>query len=226
MNEIANGVHQVSQGYVNAFLVDGDEGVVIIDTGLPKKEGKIETALTSIGRSPADVIAIMLTHSHADHSGGAAALKESMDAPLMTSERAARAVRGEVKPPPPPIMDGILRPLANLMPSPPSTDVDQIVGEGTRNLPADFDVLSTPGHTPGHICYLLDRDGGILFVGDAAVSTKDGRVSRGWMNKRSPDWDASITNISGNEFSRAFFGHAGPITSGAADAFRSFAATL
>lgn len=35
-------------GYVNAFLIDADEGVVIIDTGLPEKLNGIETELGSI----------------------------------------------------------------------------------------------------------------------------------------------------------------------------------
>ena len=213
-------------GYVNAFLVDGDEGVVVIDAGLPKKHGQIESALSAIGRSPTDVTAILLTHSHADHSGGAAALKKSTGAPLITSEKAAPAVRGDVKPPPPPIMAGVLRPLANLMPPPPPAEVDQVVREGPTGLPSDLEVLATPGHTPGHISYLLDRDGGILFVGDAAVSTKGGAIARGWMNRRSSDWDASIVNISQRVFTQAFFGHAGPITSAASDAFRTFATTL
>lgn len=96
----------------------------------------------------------------------------------------------------------------------------------SQGLPSDLEVIETPGHTPGHVCHLLDRDHGILLVGDAAVSTKDGRVAKGWVNRRGQDWDTSIVHIAEREFSQAWFGHAGPIGSGASEAFRAFAASL
>jgi glyoxylase-like metal-dependent hydrolase (beta-lactamase superfamily II) len=104
MEQIAAGIHQVSKG-VNAFIIDGDEGVVLIDTGLPKRHGVIVDALGSIGRAPADVRAIVITHGHADHAGGAAALKEASGASLVASELDTPTVRGDRAAPAPPILD-------------------------------------------------------------------------------------------------------------------------
>ena len=102
METIAPGIHQVAVGS-NAFVVDGDEGVTLIDTGLPKKEGSISAVLDDIGRKPSDVGSILITHAHVDHGGGAAALKALTGSTVFASEVEAPALEGKVKPPPPPI---------------------------------------------------------------------------------------------------------------------------
>ena len=73
MTSIAHGVHQVS-GCSRSFIIDGNEGVTLIDTGLPKKDGAIVEVLSSIGRSVEEVRRIGITHAHIDHFGNAAVL--------------------------------------------------------------------------------------------------------------------------------------------------------
>jgi len=72
---IGDGVHQIGAGYVNSFIIDGREGVTMVDTLLPGKEAVIGEGLRGIGRSFDDVRAILLNHCHADHAGSAAAVK-------------------------------------------------------------------------------------------------------------------------------------------------------
>lgn len=228
MDTIIPGVHRISAGYVNAYIIDGDEGVTLVDTLLPKKEGTITKALDKIGRSVAEVSAIVLTHSHADHSGSAAAVKDASGAAVYVSAGDVAAVRGETKPPPPPVADRFpfLKPIMNLLPGPAPVVVEHVIGEGIDGrLPEDLQVIDTPGHTPGHVCFRLDRDGGLLFVGDAAVNKK-GEVTRGWMNRAEPTFDASLRHIAEFDFEMACFGHSGPIMSGASAAFEQFAAQL
>lgn len=224
MAELTNGVHLVSGGYVNSYIVDGDQGVVLIDTGMPNKHQNIVDQLREIGRSVADIRAILLTHSHNDHTGGAAALKTGSGAPVVASHIDAPAVRGEEKTPAPPMIPGWLGWITSLMPSATPVDVDfEVSGETATGLPDDFRVIETPGHTPGHISYLLDREGGVVFVGDAAAVDKSGIVGRGFPNGRGNDEiDGSIRHIAEHEFDMAYFGHSAPITSGAATAFRKF----
>lgn len=223
MDTIAPGIHWISGGYVNSYVVDGDEGVTLIDTLVPKKEDVVVAALGKIGRSISDVTAIVLTHSHADHAGSAAALKTQSGARLYASEADAPAIRGDTKPPNPPMMDRVpfLKPVLGLMPSPPAVEVDELVAEGMTGLPADLRAIDTPGHTPGHTSFLLDRQRGILFVGDAAAHKK-GTVSRGWFNRKRDDIDASIRHLAEVEFTMACFGHSKPLRDGAAAAFRRF----
>lgn len=200
MKQVTTGVHQVSKR-VNAFIIDGDEGVILVDTGLPKRHGMIVEGLGSIGRSVGDVRAIVLTHAHSDHFGGAAALKRDSGARLVASDVDAPVVQGRESVPAPPILDfPFIRLMAKLLP--------------------------TPGHTDGHISLLLDRAGGVLFAGDSAMATRNGDVQRGFMNRKSATFDASLVAMSHREFAVACFGHSGPITTAASGAFRSFVGSL
>lgn len=223
MEQIAQGVHLVGVGYVNSYVIDGDQGVVLIDTGLPDKHDRIAEGLFSIGRTVGDVVAIVLTHAHTDHIGGAAALKTGSGATVVGPQIDTPAIEGKVPVPAPPMLFGPLKYLSRMMPSPTPVSVDIPVSEGAPSrLPADFTVIDTPGHTPGHTSYLLDRHGGTVFVGDAA-SNKNGAVTKGFPNFGGGQVvDDSIRHIAEFEFEIALFGHASPITKGAAASFRAY----
>ncbi len=70
----------------NAHLVIGNQGCVLIDAGLPGSATKIESALSSQGLSFRDIEAIVITHAHVDHAGGAAELRERSRAPIIAHE--------------------------------------------------------------------------------------------------------------------------------------------
>ena len=113
-----------------------------------------------------------------------------------------------------------------MLPAPAAVEVAHVIGEGiAAELPENLKVIDTPGHTPGHVSYLLDRQGGLLIVGDAAVS-KRGKIARGYMNRAEDTFDASLRHIAEFEFERAVFGHADSIRSGASEAFRRFVSLM
>ena len=229
VDRVADGVYQIKKG-TRAFIIDGDEGLTLIDTGLPKRAEAFVEGIESIGRSVSDIGAILLTHSHADHAGNAAQLQADSGAELYCSAADTPAVQGAEKAPTPPFLDRtplqILKPLFGLMPGPAPAVVDHQIQTGQGSpLPEDLVAYGSPGHTPGHVSYRLERGGGILFVGDAALH-KGGRIKRGWFNRSTPDIDQSIRHLAELDFDVACFGHADPIARGASAAFAAYAATL
>lgn len=228
MESIIGGVYRIRGGYVSAYLIDGDEGVILVDTLLPRGEKRIAEALAGIGRSMSDLSAIVLTHSHTDHAGSAAAVKAASGASVYASEKDAPAIRGDEKPPLPPVANRLpfLKPLISRFPDPPPVAIEHLIGETVEGrLPADLRAIDTPGHTPGHLSFLLDRDGGLLIVGDAAVA-KNGEIRRGYFNGAEPTVDASLHHIAELDFEVAVFGHSRPVRAGASAAFRRFASSL
>ncbi len=228
MHHIASGVHQITKG-VNSFVIDGDDGVVLIDTGIPRFHGAIEAGLAGIGRNLSDVVAILVTHAHMDHVGGLAAVQTASGAKVYASCADTPAVEGRVAMSPPPFADRIpfIKPVFRWLPSVAPVSVDHQVDVGPIDgLPEDITVIETPGHTVGHVSYLLDRSGGVAFVGDAAVHTRGGQVKRGWMNRSTPEFDASLRRLASADFAIACFGHAKPLMADASGAFQRFVATL
>lgn len=226
MKQIVQGVYQVSKG-VNSFVIDGDEGVVLVDTGLPKRHGAIIEGLSSIGRAIESVRAIVITHGHSDHTGGTAALKLQSDAAVIASAIDSPIVRGETAPPAPPVIDlPGLRLLAKLVPTPQGAQVDHEISDGEVPIASDLRAIPTPGHTPGHISLLLDREGGVLFAGDSAMVTRSGGIQRGFINRKTPTFDASLKAMAAEEFTTACFGHSSALTSGASGAFKAFVGQL
>lgn len=135
---------------------DGAEGCVVIDPGAEPE--RIRQACE--GRK---IEAILLTHGHFDHIGGVKELARDganivihrEDAPMLTSpELNAGWLVG----------DAVTAPQANRM-----------VREGERITYAGvtFDVLHTPGHTPGSVCY---QTGKWLFTGDTLFHGGYGRT--------------------------------------------------
>lgn len=70
-------------GMVNAFLVRSASACILVDTGLPGSEHKIERALRRNGLGWRDIRLIVITLAHVDHAGSAARLRELSGAPSL-----------------------------------------------------------------------------------------------------------------------------------------------
>lgn len=82
-------------GMVNAFLIHGDQGTVLVDTGLPGSTKKIKRVLRKAGRSLRDIKLIVVTHAHVDHAGSAAELRDITGVPILAHEDDAKYYRQE-----------------------------------------------------------------------------------------------------------------------------------
>lgn len=70
-------------GMVNAHLVRGEAGCILVDAGIPGSERKIGRVLARHGLTFADIRLIIITHAHTDHAGSAARLRQLSGAPIL-----------------------------------------------------------------------------------------------------------------------------------------------
>jgi len=141
---------------LNAYVV----GDVLVDAGAAMTEGRL---LTELAGRP--LTAHLLTHAHPDHQGATAALCTERAIPLWcgaadreAAEKAdfSSAWRGRRR-------RRLFRLAAHL--GGPGQPVARALREGDRV--ADFVVVETPGHTPGHISLWREADR-VLILGDVA----------------------------------------------------------
>ncbi|WP_369681898.1 MBL fold metallo-hydrolase [Alicyclobacillus macrosporangiidus] len=148
---------------VNCYLVREDDGLTLIDTGLPSSAKAI---LAAAQRLDMPIQRIALTHAHGDHVGALDTLREALpDAEVMISARDARLLRGDtsIDPAEPQVgVRGSVKPC--------KTHPTRLLTAGDRI--GSLEVISCPGHTPGHVAFLDARDR-TLIAGDA-FQTKGG----------------------------------------------------
>src|SRR5262249_32567844 len=70
--EISAHLGQLKMGMVNAYLLETDDGVLLVDAGWPNKTEAIFKAVQESGHNPDDIRHLVLTHGHIDHAGSAA----------------------------------------------------------------------------------------------------------------------------------------------------------
>lgn len=221
MRRIVDGVWEIRSGYVHAHLIAVDDGLVLVDTGLPRRAGKLALAIRRTGHDLTDLHTILMTHQHPDHIGSLADLRQRTGAQVVAHRQDVAVITGER---PQPIRHGVLRLSAPFLRADPSP-VDRVLdGDGPTGVPG-ITAVHTPGHTPGHVSFLLDRAGGVLFAGDAA-SAMFGRVraSPRMVNADPPQALRSATRLAELDFQVAVFGHGTAITGDAVSRFRDFAA--
>lgn len=163
----------------HVYLVDGDHSWAIIDAGSGSDSERIFTNIEDAGVDTRRAGYVFLTHGHADHSGGAAALRTQFPhARVLAGSPVDRWVSdGDTK-----LISLEPARTAGVYPS----DYVYAACPGVEAV-ADGDVfdfggmrltaLSTPGHADGHMAYLLATEDGkkILFSGDCVFT--NGRIS-------------------------------------------------
>lgn len=149
----------------NAFIVEtGDGKAIVVDA--PPDPDKLGSEIAELGLT---VAAVLLTHGHVDHTGGAGQI---------SSEHGAVAYVH-------PDDDFLtLHPTEQLMSfygmvPPGSYDLPQQIeyvehGQVLDLAGVQFEVRHTPGHTPGHICFHVEAEG-LLFSGDQLFAGSIGR---------------------------------------------------
>jgi glyoxylase-like metal-dependent hydrolase (beta-lactamase superfamily II) len=222
--QVINGVQVVPMGMANAFLIEGDDGLTLIDAGFPDKEAAVLDAIRVLGRSPDQLKHLIFTHGHPDHIGSAAAIVRAtgartymhpLDIPIAESGGPFRPM----KPAP-----GLLRQvMCNLFFHPDElmepVAIDQPLADGeTLPIAGGIDVIHTPGHCAGHVV-LLWRPGRMLFAGDVYMNLMGLADPVGFENLE--EARTSQQKLAGLSFDAAGFGHGTPIARDASTRFRN-----
>jgi glyoxylase-like metal-dependent hydrolase (beta-lactamase superfamily II) len=224
-------LHRVGNDIVAAYLVDTEDGVPVIDAGLPGHWRDLNVELASMGRSVDDVRGVILTHGDTDHLGFAERLRNASGVPVYVHEADAARARGEVKPTASwgrvrlgatalflwyGARKGALR----------TTYLTAVVGVNdgqVLDLPGTPRVIGLPGHSPGSVAIHVPV-ADALFVGDAlttrhVLTGQDGPQPAPFTDDPAQAL-ASLRRIEGIKATWVLPGHGTPWSGGVAAAVR------
>ncbi len=201
-------IHPVRLQMSNAYLLEGDQGLVLVDAGLRGEQRKIIRKMEALGHKRLQLIYI--THAHLDHYGAAAALRRITKARIAIHHQDAE-----------PMAHGATRlgssrnlgrlmkamlPLANplLRPEPVAADILLDDGDSLDEFGLAAEVLFTPGHTLGSTTLFLNSK--IAFAGDLVTNSDRPRLQRYFAE----DWSllrGSLNRLKSREPELVYTGH-------------------
>jgi glyoxylase-like metal-dependent hydrolase (beta-lactamase superfamily II) len=236
VTEVAEGVHRLTNGVANFYLIQESGKLVLVDAGAPKDWALFTGAARTLGKVVEDLDAVLLTHAHTDHTGFAEQARATIGARVWIHEHEVQAARtGKVGP-----RDGkqsayllrgafwrtalvlSIRGGAKIIPI---REVSAFSDGEVLDVPGSPRVVHAPGHTGGSAAILLE-DRNVLFTGDVlcthnAYTGRDGpQIMPSGLNADTPQALASLDNLSGIKADVLLPGHGEPWTGGVGEAIR------
>ena len=217
--------------YINVYVVRGVEGAILIDTGwnTPEAFSALEDGLKGHGIAWKDIRQIVITHIHPDHYGLAKKVREYSGAAVAMHRIEAGLVdpryvnfgkllremgrelynNGVPSTELPGLEEASLWMNEFVMPLLPDVELDN--GDMISNGSFEFEVIWTPGHSPGHIC-LYEQRRKLLFAGDHLLFEITPNVSFHPQSGDNPlgDYINSLKTVEGLKANLVFPGH-GPV---------------
>jgi glyoxylase-like metal-dependent hydrolase (beta-lactamase superfamily II) len=223
--KLAPGLHRIGSDIVAVHLVVTDDGITVIDAGLPGHWRELTAELVALGRTVDDIRGVVLTHGDVDHIGFAERLRRDHGIPVYVHEADAARAMGAKPPSTPPdprrlgpvlqfawyaIRRGAAR-VARL------ASVTEVRDGDILDLPGAPRVIGMPGHSPGSIAVHVPAVDA-LFVGDALTTRS---VLTGHLGAQpAPFTDdreqalASLDRLEGVQAAWVLPGHGAPWTGG------------
>lgn len=240
MTEVISGIYQLQLpltdshlGHVNTYLIQGDDGHLLIDTGWNTSEAfdSLKKQLAEIGTEFEDISQIVVTHIHPDHYGLVGRLKHLSTAKLALHYLEKDSIESRYI-----NMDELLRQIeqwlringvsANELPelktaslgmiklvAPVLPDITLHGGETISTGVFSFQVLWTPGHSSGHIS-LYEPTQKILLSGDHILPTITPNISLHPQSSINPlgDYLNSLNSVKQLDVNLVLPGHENPFT--------------
>lgn len=233
--DVAPGIHRVADPYVNWYLVEEGDRLLVVDAGLPTSWRSLHEALRQLGRTPDDLSGLVLTHAHFDHIGIAERLRQRYEIPVWVHENDVPLTRHPLQYARERSVVGYVarhkgaRPIfatfaRNRAFFPKSIDeVRRYRSDDVLSVPGRPRVCFSPGHTLGH-CALHFPDRDAIVSGDAVVTLNPYTGATGpQLVARAATADseralASLDALAETEAGVVLPGHGDPWTSGIAAA--------
>src|SRR5699024_4193727 len=172
-------LYRIGNNIVAAHLVETEEGITIIDAGLPGHWHDLIAELKAMHRSLDEVRGLVLTHGDSDHIGFAEKLRKNHGVPVYVhAADANRACTGQK--PKTPMGPTRLGPMVKFFAYGMAkrawntnylAEVNEVTDQDVLSLPGSPRVIGLPGHSPGSIALHIPVADAV-FVGDA-LTTRD-----------------------------------------------------
>jgi glyoxylase-like metal-dependent hydrolase (beta-lactamase superfamily II) len=235
--QVAEGIHRLSRGVCNFYLIEEGGKLVLVDAGTPADWNLLVRTLPTLGRTLDDLEAVVVTHAHSDHTGFAERARTTAHAPVWIHQQDAAVAKGAT---PPPKNDGkatayllrveFYRTLLSLARRGatkmiPIQEVSSFADGETLDVPGRPRVVHAPGHTPGSAAMLLEGRR-VLLTGDSLVTRNPltGRlvpqIVPSGLNQDTPLAMRSLDRLDGIPADVLLPGHGDPYTEGSAEAVR------
>jgi glyoxylase-like metal-dependent hydrolase (beta-lactamase superfamily II) len=190
--EILNGVHQIktpapesASWYTNVYVIEGSDGHILVDSGWDSQESlwALQEGIKAANLKLRDIKKAVITHIHPDHYGLSTKIKQICGAQvaihridasfifprykdfaaLIKKTEALLRQNGAPENELPQLKEASLWMNKYVTPDLPEVKLED--GDTISNGSFEFEVLWTPGHSPGHVC-LYERERRFILTGD------------------------------------------------------------
>lgn len=211
--QIQPDVHWIEGQSSNLYLCRDEDGLALIDAGMPSDQKRVFALLEELGYPPTTLTRIVITHADIDHAGSAGVLQAKSGAKVYAGPDTADLLRrGKSPEHMPRLIQWFINAFIKYRPVPAEA---LVVCQDGDELPVlgGLQALATPGHTPDHFSF-YNPAGGVLFAGDA-LNTREDRLQRTPSRITADEEAADRSAIRLLELAPAIFacGHGTPLSS-------------
>jgi glyoxylase-like metal-dependent hydrolase (beta-lactamase superfamily II) len=234
--QVAEGIHRLTGGAVNFYLIEEGGRLTIVDAGAPGDWDLLLRSIDAIGRTLSDLEAVLLTHAHSDHTGFAERARSEAhvtvsvhrdDVEVATTGKARKNQSGVGRYL---VRVETYRTLFSLMRRGalkivPIHEVSVFVDGETLDLPGHPRVVHAPGHTEGSCAILLEErralvTGDVLATRNPLTGRRGPQIGPDGLNRDSEQALRSLDALASLPADLVLPGHGEPFGDGIAEAVR------